>query len=95
VASLLLTTEAMVAESPKDDKPMGGGGVAAWAAWVAWATWTCNSRLLLHWHQAKARLVRAFVIRERVDRLPSGDWRRATGPSGGQIREWPSVAQML
>jgi chaperonin GroEL len=26
VASLLLTTEAMVAELPKDDKPMGGGG---------------------------------------------------------------------
>jgi chaperonin GroEL len=26
VASLLLTTEAMIAESPKDDKPMGGGG---------------------------------------------------------------------
>ena len=26
VASLLLTTEAMVAELPKDEKPMGGGG---------------------------------------------------------------------
>ena len=26
VASLMLTTEAMVAESPKEDKPMGGGG---------------------------------------------------------------------
>ncbi len=26
VASLMLTTEAMVAESPKDEKPMGGGG---------------------------------------------------------------------
>jgi len=26
VASLLLTTEAMIAELPKDDKPMGGGG---------------------------------------------------------------------
>ena len=26
VASLMLTTEAMVAELPKDDKPMGGGG---------------------------------------------------------------------
>ena len=26
VASLMLTTEAMIAESPKDDKPMGGGG---------------------------------------------------------------------
>ena len=27
VASLMLTTEAMVAESPKDEKPMGGGGM--------------------------------------------------------------------
>jgi chaperonin GroEL len=26
VASLMLTTEAMIAESPKEDKPMGGGG---------------------------------------------------------------------
>jgi chaperonin GroEL len=26
VASLMLTTEAMVAEMPKDEKPMGGGG---------------------------------------------------------------------
>src|SRR4029434_2767625 len=40
VASLLLTTEAMVAELPKDDK---GGGVGAWAAWVAWAIWICNA----------------------------------------------------
>ena len=28
VASLLLTTEAMVAELPKDEKPMGGGGMS-------------------------------------------------------------------
>jgi chaperonin GroEL len=27
VASLMLTTEAMVAELPKDEKPMGGGGM--------------------------------------------------------------------
>ena len=26
MASLLLTTEAMIAESPKDERPMGGGG---------------------------------------------------------------------
>jgi Ca2+-binding RTX toxin-like protein len=37
----MLTTEAMVAEAPKDEA--GGGGMpAAWAAWVAWAAWTCN-----------------------------------------------------
>ena len=27
IASLMLTTDAMIAESPKDDKPMGGGGM--------------------------------------------------------------------
>ncbi len=27
VAALILTTDAMVAEHPKDDKPMGGGGM--------------------------------------------------------------------
>jgi len=27
VASLMLTTEAMIAEVPKDEKPMGGGGM--------------------------------------------------------------------
>ena len=27
VASLLLTTEAMVADAPKDDAPAGGGGM--------------------------------------------------------------------
>ena len=42
VASLMLTTEAMIAESPKDDKPMGGGGGGGWAAWVAWAIWICD-----------------------------------------------------
>ena len=43
VASLLLTTEAMVAELPKDEKGDGRRLVAvAWAAWAAWATWTCD-----------------------------------------------------
>jgi chaperonin GroEL len=27
VAGLILTTDAMVAEHPKDEKPMGGGGM--------------------------------------------------------------------
>ena len=42
VAGLILTTDAMVAESPKDR--IGGGtatAVMAWAAWAAWI-WTCN-----------------------------------------------------
>ena len=41
VAGLMLTTDAMVAELPKDE---GHGGMAAVAAaWAAWAAWTCNS----------------------------------------------------
>ena len=40
VAGLMLTTDAMVAELPKEDKP--ACPAAAWAAWVAWATWTCR-----------------------------------------------------
>jgi hypothetical protein len=37
VAGLLITTEAMVADKPKDDK--AGAGPVAWAAaWAAWAT---------------------------------------------------------
>jgi len=39
VAGLLLTTEVMIAESPKDDEHAHG---APAAAWVAWAEWTCN-----------------------------------------------------
>ena len=37
VAGLLITTEAMVAEVPKEKPamPMGGGGMAAWAAWIS------------------------------------------------------------
>ena len=38
VAGLLVTTEAMVAETPKEAAPMmppGGGGMGGWAAWAA------------------------------------------------------------
>ena len=37
VAGLLITTEAMVAEMPKEKPamPMGGGAAAAWAAWTS------------------------------------------------------------
>ena len=44
VASLMLTTEAMISEAPKEETAGGGGAWAAWAAWVAWAAWTCDSR---------------------------------------------------
>ncbi len=42
VAGLLITTEAMVAELPKDKPAMPMGGAAA--AWVAWAAWTSDVR---------------------------------------------------
>ena len=42
VARLMLTTEAMVAELPKDEKADAAVAAVAWAAWAAWATWTCN-----------------------------------------------------
>ena len=45
VAGLLVTTEAMIAEVPKDKSAMpampGGGGMGTeWAAWAEWAEWT-------------------------------------------------------
>ena len=40
VAGLLLTTEVMIAESPKDEEHAHG---APAAAWVAWAVWTCKN----------------------------------------------------
>ena len=42
VASLLLTTEAMVAEIPRRSLRAAAAAAAAWAAWVAWAEWTCS-----------------------------------------------------
>ena len=40
IAGLLVTTEAMVAELPKDKPamPMGGGGGGGWAAWAGWTS---------------------------------------------------------
>ena len=40
VASLLLTTEAMIADKPSDDKGGSPAGMAAvWAEWVVWVEW--------------------------------------------------------
>ena len=39
VASLLLTTEALVAEKPKKKGSGHATAAAACAAWVAWAAW--------------------------------------------------------
>jgi hypothetical protein len=41
VAGLLLTTEVMIAEAPKEEASMHMARPAA--AWVAWAAWTCNA----------------------------------------------------
>ena len=38
IAGLLITTEAMIAERPKEAPPPMPGA-AAWAEWVAWAAW--------------------------------------------------------
>ena len=40
-ASLLITTEAAVAEKPRKAAPMGmpPGGMGGWAAWEEWAVW--------------------------------------------------------
>ena len=42
VAGLLLTTEVMIAEAPKDDDHAHGG--CRPVAWAAWAAWTCKER---------------------------------------------------
>ena len=47
VAGLMLTTDAMVAELPKDEKS-AAAVAAAWVAWAAWATWTCKSDVASH-----------------------------------------------
>ena len=44
VAGLLLTTEVMVAESPKDDEHAHGAPGGGMGGMAAWAAWTCNIR---------------------------------------------------
>jgi hypothetical protein len=46
VASLMLTTEAMVAEAPKEEARRRPCLAAAWVVWAAWAAWTCNAPCL-------------------------------------------------
>ena len=42
IAGLLITTEAMVAERPKEARARRCRAAAAWAEWVAWAAWTSD-----------------------------------------------------
>ena len=48
VASLMLTTECMIAEAPKDDAAGGAWLVAIWVVWAAWVVWDviCPMRAL-------------------------------------------------
>ena len=41
VAALMLTTEALIAERPKEEAPApaAAAAAAAWAGWAAWAAW--------------------------------------------------------
>ena len=59
VASLMLTTECMVAEAPKDEALLAA---ACPAAWVAWAAWTCKSTQA---HAQKGRLGDPFCCWHR------------------------------
>ena len=43
IAGLLLTTEVMIAEAPKDDEHAHGGGApGGMGEWAEWAEWTCK-----------------------------------------------------
>ena len=42
VAALLITTEAMVAETPKDKAPAMPGWWGEWVEWAEWVEWTTN-----------------------------------------------------
>ena len=70
VAGLLLTTEVMVAEAPKDEAEHGMARRAAWVAWVAWA---CNrpGSGLDRFDPEKPRFGGAFLF-----------WRRRVGSPG-------------
>ncbi len=39
VAGLMITTEAMVAEVPKDERQCRAAAWLIWAAWAVWAAW--------------------------------------------------------
>ncbi len=64
VASLLLTTESLITEIPKEEEAAGGhhdhdhgmggmGGMGAWAEWVAWGYGRHDVIVASHTHQQK------------------------------------------
>ena len=46
IAGLLITTEAMIAERPKETPPRRCPAAVAWAGWVAWAAWISEPALI-------------------------------------------------
>jgi chaperonin GroEL len=72
VASLMLTTECMVAEAPKEESP-APACPAAWAAWAAWA-WTCTGCATFAEHRSHQERRRVRVA--RVADLHGGAGRR-------------------
>ena len=72
VAGLLITTEAMVAETPEEGVGPAAAAcrAAAWAAWAAWATWTTKSSSLSPAFGAALR-GGPFVLRDVIPRRPA------------------------
>jgi len=66
VAGLILTTAAMVAESPTDDSNAGPGmgmeGMGEWAEWVAWACSVSRGRLDLGFRSISHQLLHAAAV---------------------------------
>ena len=71
VAGLLLTTEVMIAEAPKEEEHAHGAPAAAWAAW---AEWTCNTAV------AGTLQVPVTVKRERASARSFLCARQESGP---------------
>ena len=61
IAGLLITTEAMVAELPKQQSPaMPGGAGGGMGGWVAWVAWAIIDRAIVHREQRRPGHARAF-----------------------------------
>ena len=85
VAGLLLTTEVMVAEAPKDEPSTRTAAVAA--AWAAWAAWTCKAVALpfiVRYEKAPRSNARGFFFGRFSGPCDAAKarGRRGRGPSG-------------
>ena len=89
IAGLLITTEAMVAERPKEAGPAMPRAAAAWVEWAAWVGWT--SKVQPHTAIARGPGVRAGAVSipTALPLRPNGasgrpcagrDWRRTPAP---------------